>query len=169
VVPANFVGHVFSGCLHLISDFRIVACREHSICSAQAAVYVFDAPTKAWKNIDGGLSKVDIYENPGTGTFRVVGMSLKVAGNVRYYHSTTLRSNYAFSRIYCVKVHRNRRPPFLTHVAPLPSRRRPSTLPFSRSLHMVSPAQHSIRLRTRDKHTVSTSPRRPMPTSSLTP
>jgi hypothetical protein len=44
---------------------------------------VFDAPTKAWKNIDGGLSKVDIYENPATGTFRVVGMSLKVAGNVR--------------------------------------------------------------------------------------
>lgn len=67
--------------MHLCARF----CRERSIAAATAAVYYFDAATRNWKNVDGGLSSVNIYENTANGSFRVVAMSVKQQGTVRFF------------------------------------------------------------------------------------
>lgn len=67
----------------LINLVRFYCCSERSIAAATAAVYYFDAATRNWKNVDGGLSQVNIYENPANGTYRVVAMSAKQPGTVR--------------------------------------------------------------------------------------
>jgi len=50
---------------------------EHSIVSARAAVYYYDQTGKSWKNVDTGLSRVDIYFNPSASTWRVIALDAK--------------------------------------------------------------------------------------------
>jgi hypothetical protein len=84
-----------------------VACSERSVAAATAAVYYFDSATRNWKNVDGGLSSVNIYENPANGSYRVVAMSLKQQGTVRRFFFSwifTLRSFFPSTWLFPMRV-----------------------------------------------------------------
>lgn len=48
---------------------------EMSMIAAKATVYHFDAQSEAWKQVDTGLSKVEIFNDPNKNTYRVVAVS----------------------------------------------------------------------------------------------
>jgi len=53
---------------------------EQSICQARASVMVYDDTSKKWVPIkpgQQGFSRINIYHNTATNTFRVVGVKLQ--------------------------------------------------------------------------------------------
>lgn len=53
---------------------------EQSICQARASVMVYDDSSKKWVPIKAGqqgFSRINIYHNTSTNTFRVVGVKLQ--------------------------------------------------------------------------------------------
>jgi hypothetical protein len=48
---------------------------EQSIFGCSAAVYYYDIPSKNWASVDGGLSRVDIYNDASRNSFRVVAIA----------------------------------------------------------------------------------------------
>lgn len=52
---------------------------ETSITAARAAVYHYDVSTNAWKQVDEGISRVDLYMSSTLASFRIVGVSAKTS------------------------------------------------------------------------------------------
>lgn len=65
---------------HWADALSPLACSEQSICQARASVMVYDDTSKKWVPIkpgQQGFSRINIYHNTASNTFRVVGVKLQ--------------------------------------------------------------------------------------------
>ena len=63
----------------LQSEFLTIFFRERALFFARAVVYYFDSAKKSWAPTQVGNSfcRLDMYENPSTNSYRVIGRGLQ--------------------------------------------------------------------------------------------
>lgn len=84
LLPLTFVpegqGQDLSTLAKCDTVFSCSFCSEQSICQARASVMVYDDTSKKWVPIkpgQQGFSRINIYHNTASNTFRVVGVKLQ--------------------------------------------------------------------------------------------